>query len=117
MSVAKSVATWLLVCCYLGLGTGTLQRLHAAEHELEDAREDAAIHACCAHTAAHHHDEHNCPTHADLLLAFFFDGVAGVPLLPGDLVSPAVPCHVTHSARLIWMRIDCRGPPHPLHFI
>lgn len=105
----RRFVTYLLVACFVLVGTGSLQAMHRWQH----AREDAA-----RHTQGGQHqrlpDESNCPVcvqlhqplHSALIaplavvlgLALDFSCIAR----PGRVIGPAV------------LRVDCRGPPSML---
>jgi hypothetical protein len=109
--LVKRAASILLLICFLALGTGTVQYLHNLQHQAEDAREDAIARASGQATEHHHHDESNCEVHAQLVLAFFFDGWTPLLMLLGLLVGRSIVASLFRIPRLTPIRIDCRGPP------
>ena len=102
---------FVLLICFLALGTGTLQYLHNLQHLTEDAREDAIARASGQATEHHQHDESNCEIHAQLVLAFFFDGFTPLLILLGLLAQRPIVASLFRISRLPLFRIDCRGPP------
>ena len=97
---------------FLLLGTGTMEYLHNLEHEREDAAEAAIAKATGQPVPeAPHHDETNCPVHAQLHMPTL--PVAWVPLLIFlgvfvTFLTMLAPALVPQPA-FAW--IDCRGPP------
>jgi hypothetical protein len=108
----RRITAVILACWFFALGSGALAALHDLQHDREDAAIAAADRAAGrAERDAPHHDESNCPVHAQLHIPFIAAGwvpvlaclglfVAFLTLLPAERVSH---CAVT--------RIDCRGPP------
>lgn len=111
MSSLKRFASILLLIAYLSLGSGALGYLHNLQHAAEDAREDKIATASGKPVEAHHHDESNCPFHASLLLAFFFDGWVSLFRLTGLFLAFVILARVSRLDRSPLLRICCRGPP------
>ncbi len=103
----------LLLLAFLGLGTGGLSYLHDRQHEAEDAAEAAERRAAGLPVEQHHHDESNCPVHAQLHLHF----TAGGTPPPTITVGPLFAVLTLTSEPLIHRgppsRADCRDPPLP----
>jgi len=102
----------LLAWWFVALGSGALAALHDLQHDQEDAAIAAADRAAGRpEKEAPHHDESNCPVHAQLHIPFIAAGwvpllvclglfTAFLTLLPESLTSRRAP-----------ERLDCRGPP------
>ena len=121
MRPSRRAAPFLLIACYLALGSGALRFAHDAQH----SREEAAAATACSEPAGRgghhshgpdghhrpHHDESNCATHAllgaPLLAATTVPVLIQIGLLVAflTLISPPV------AQMRLPARIDCRGPP------
>ena len=104
-------ASFFLVLCFLGLGSGGMEYVHNLQHDAEDAIEDAKARAAGLPAEQHHHDESNCHVHAQLHLGLVSTGWVPFLVALGLLVAfltlrdqPLIP-------RAMPVRIDCRGPP------
>jgi hypothetical protein len=105
------VASYLLLCVFLALGTGAAEYVHNLQHAAEDAKEDAIAAASGHPSQEHHHDESNCAVHAQLHMPFVAVGWVPILLTLGLLlallslsITPLIP-------RMLPVRVDCRGPP------
>jgi hypothetical protein len=106
------VAAVILAIGFLMLGTGTMEYLHNLEHAREDAAEAAIANATGQPVQeAPHHDENNCPVHAQLHMPAL--PVAWVPLLIllGVFVAFLTMLAPQLAPQPAFVRIDCRGPP------
>ncbi len=105
------VASYLLLFCFVCLGTGVANYVHDLQHEAEDAREDAADKAAGVPVESHHHDESNCQIHAQLHMPYVATGwvpvLVSLGLWVAFLTLPTRPVHSFKPA----VRVDCRGPP------
>jgi hypothetical protein len=111
LPAVKRAASILLLIWSVALGTGALQYLHNLQHLAEDAHQDALDAAAGKPVESHHHDEGNCPTHAALFFAFFFDGWTSYVVYLGLLISFLALLDARQLLQLLPFRIDCRGPP------
>jgi hypothetical protein len=107
----KRVAPILLVIAFVALGSGMMAYLHNLQHAAEDAREDAVARASDKPVEQHHHDESNCEVHAQLILAFFFDGWAMLFAFLNLLVAVLVLTQIEQIRQATLLRVSCRGPP------
>ncbi len=106
------LAAVILAFCFLTLGTGAMEYLHNLEHAREDAAEAAIAKATGQPVQeAPHHDETNCPVHAQLHMPTI--PVAWVPLLIllGVFVAFLTMLAPAMTPQPAFVRIDCRGPP------
>lgn len=111
LGTLKRAASTILLAWFLALGTGTLQYLHNLQHAAEDTCQDAVDKAAGKPVEQHHHDEGNCPTHASLFFAFFFEGWTSYVICLGLLFAFLILLDARQLPRLLPLRIDCRGPP------
>ena len=74
-------------------------------------REDAIAHLAGKPVEAHHHDESNCEIHAQLHLAFFFDGWISLFTLLNLLVGIVVLTQIERIRQSMPLPVGCRGPP------
>ena len=86
------------------LSSGAMEYWHNLAHAYEDA-------ATAGSSEPRHHDETNCPLHAQLHLPML--GPGSVPLLVflGLFVAFLTQLPRTIESRRALLRLDCRGPP------
>ena len=125
--IVRKCPVILLILSIFSIGCGGLEYLHNLGHALEDALEDveqlqmpAAVDLAAVHLAGlhqipvhsdRHHDESNCPVHAQLHMPAITGGWVPLLVCLGLWIAflsqrpvPVVRClHVT--------RFDSRGPP------
>jgi hypothetical protein len=104
-------ASFVLLLCFLGLGSGGLEYAHNLQHDAEDAIEDAKAKASGLPVERHHHDESNCHVHAQLHLGCIPVGWVPVLISLGLWVSFLTLMDRPLIPRAMPVRIDCRGPP------
>jgi hypothetical protein len=107
----KRVTSIVLLICFLGLGTGTLEYLHELQHAREDAVVDAMAKAAGLPVKPHHHDESNCEICAQLHVQFVFTQWAPLLVCLGLFVAFLTLLDTPLILRRLPVRIDCRGPP------
>jgi hypothetical protein len=105
--------TAIVVACWLvALGSGALAALHDLQHDREDAAIAAADRAAGRpERDAPHHDESNCPLHAQLHLPFIASRWVPILFCLGLFVAFLTPPPVPLLVRRAPQRLDCRGPP------
>ncbi len=101
----------LLLVTFLGLGTGGLSYLHDRQHEAEDAAEAADRRAAGLPVEHHHHDESNCPVHAQLHAPLIAGGWVPPPLASARLLAVLSTLRQPLVHRRPPARADCRDPP------
>jgi hypothetical protein len=104
-------ASFLLLFCFLGLGSGVIEYAHNLQHAAEDAIEDAKARAAGLPPESHHHDESNCHVHAQLHLGCLPAGWLPVLIALGLWISFLTLLSEPLIPRAVPVRIDCRGPP------
>jgi hypothetical protein len=100
--MVRRLPIFVLLFTWLMLGTGTMEFLHDLQHEVEDA---------VAHASHSHHDESNCPVHAQLHAPTI--GPAVVALLDSNLpLVERVACfEQSVRPQAHCCDLSCRGPP------
>ncbi len=105
------LATIALLFCFTCLGSGAAEYFHNLQHDAEDAREDAVARAAGQPIQQHHHDESNCPTCAQLHMQLVAGGWVQILICLGLFIAFLTLLDQPLIARLLPVRIDCRGPP------
>lgn len=105
------VASIALLISFLGLGSGALNYVHQLEHAREDAAIDAVLRTAGLPVQPHHHDDSDCQLCAQLHMQFVF--IHWVPFLVclGLFVAFLTLLDRPLIPRPLPVRIDCRGPP------
>lgn len=109
----RRFTTWLLVACFVLMGTGSLQALHRWQHMIDDAALQGRGPAGQDGRLPHHGlpDESNCLVCVQLHQPLHHVTIAPLVVIAApaiDLSSPA-PAGRTFAPALL--RVDCRGPP------
>jgi len=106
----------ILLVSFLALGSGLMEYWHNLQHEMEDAIEAAQAPRMGGQESTptgvpKHHDENNCPVHAQLHMPAM--PVAWVPLLilMGAFVAFLSELAEQRAGVRVCLNIDCRGPP------
>jgi len=106
------ITSIVLACWFVALGSGALAALHDLQHDQEDAAIAAADRAAGRpEREAPHHDESNCPVHAQLHIPCISAGWVPLLVCLGLFVAFLTLLPAPSVSRRALLRLDCRGPP------
>ena len=101
----------ILLSCFLGLATGSLQYLHESQDFAEDAKAAALEKAAGPFKPHLPHDEGNCQICSTLHMALSSPGWVPLLICLGLFVAFLTLLPVSLPLQATLVRIDCRGPP------
>jgi hypothetical protein len=112
LPVVRCLTALLLALCFMALGTGSLEYLHALDHDREDVALAKSLDAPPGHLPAHPvHDDTNCLLHAQLHMPMISIGWAPFLICVGLFIAMALLAAPRLSPQRAAVPANTRGPP------